>query len=154
MGKIDEYIPDDLCEEIMTQAGKNEHFSEVYRVAKWGKIEERALLSTYGEIKMGYIEDNDEKYPKNEVGTYSVSVYSDRTSCDKFIKLLKRGRRLRTLFPYPIVIKGRTSNGFVQRTKDRDVSYADSTHIDWWLFEGKRKDVLQDFECCDKEVAQ
>lgn len=145
---LESNIPIDLQNEIKNQANGNEHFSEVYRVAKWGKIEERTFLSTFSEIQCGYIEDS-ERYAKDEIGTYSTSVYTDRKNCDKFIKLLKRGRRLRLKYPYPVIIKGKTSMGYVQKTKDRILDYNDDTHIDWWIFKDKRTVVMADFCVCE-----
>lgn len=83
--RLEDNIPEELCYDIVEQARGNEHYSCVYRVAKWGKIEERAFLNTYGEIQEGYIPDDDGKYPKDNIGTYSTSVYTERKNCDKFI---------------------------------------------------------------------
>lgn len=146
--ELESNIPKNICNEIINQAKENEHINDVYRVAKWGKIEEKTFLNTYGEIELGYIEDNEEKYPKNEIGTYSTSVYTERKNCDKFIKMLKRSVRLRELYPYPVVIKGKTSNGLVQKTIERIPNY-DPTHVDWWLFCGRKEIVLTDFALCD-----
>lgn len=146
--ELENNIPKSICDEIIRQANGNLHISDVYRVAKWGKIEEKVFLNTYGEIEQGYIEDSETKYPKNEIGTYSTSVYTERKSCDKFIKILKRGVRLRKLYPYPVVLKGKTSNGLVQRTIDR-IPDCDPTHIDWWLYYGKKEIVMNDFVLCD-----
>lgn len=147
--QFEDNIPKDLYSNIINQAQNNEHINNVYRVAKWGRIEEKVFLNTYGEIQYGYIPDDDSKYPKNNIGTYSTSVYTERKNCDKFINMLKRSVRLRKLYPYPVVIKGKTSNGLIQKTVDRIPDYIDPTHVDWWLFSGKRKVVLKDFIICE-----
>ena len=51
--------------------------------------------------------------------------------------------------PFPVIIVGNTSNGLVQRTADRDVNYPDPTHVDWWLFSGKKGTVLSNFVLCE-----
>lgn len=147
--RLEDNIPEELCYDIVEQARGNEHYSCVYRVAKWGKIEERAFLNTYGEIQEGYILDDDGKYPKDNIGTYSTSVYTERKNCDKFINMLKKSVRLRKVYPFPVIIVGNTSNGLVQRTADRDVNYPDPTHVDWWLFSGKKGTVLSNFVLCE-----
>ena len=147
---LEGYIPKDLCKIIAEEAATNEHFDNVYRVAKWGKIEERAFLSTYGEVLEGYIPEDEERRPKNDIGTYSISVYTERKSCDKFINMLKG--KLRKKYPCPIVIRGKTSNGFVQRTIERKPNYPNPTHVDWWLFKDKREVILKDFVLCDCEM--
>lgn len=144
--QLEPNIPKSMYEEIIKQAKGNKHYNTIYRVAKWGQIEEKVFLNTYGEIQENIIPDNEERYPKDEIGTYSISVYTERTSCDKFIKMLKKSKRLKQIYPYPIIIKGKTSNGFVQKTKERKDSYDDPTHIDWWLFAQKKNIVLKDFE--------
>lgn len=147
--ELEENIPEFICDEIVKQASNNLHFEEVYRVAKWGKIEEKAFLSTYGEIEEGYIPDNDERYPKEKIGTYSTSVYTEKSCCDKYINLLKRSVRLRTIYPFPVVLKGKTSNGLVQKTVERIVNYTEPAHVDWWIFKGKKGTILNDFILCD-----
>lgn len=143
--KLASNIPEDCKDQIRNNAQQNGHYDCVYRVAKWGKIEERAFFSTFDEIEQGYIEDNDEKYPKNEIGTYSTSVYTERKNCDKYISLLKKSVRLRRMYPYPVVLQGKTSNGMVQRTVERREDYPDDTHVDWWIYDGRRELVLSDF---------
>ncbi len=151
MGKnsqLEDYIPKELKKQIEIQAIGNRHFEEVYRVAKWGKLEERVFLSTYAEILEGYIE-NGEKFDKSDIGTYSTSVYTERRNCDKFINLLKRKRRLRKLYPYPIVIKGKTSCGCVQKTSDRNEEYEDTSHVDWWIYKDKKAIAMKNFTICE-----
>lgn len=112
--------------------------------AKWGKIEERAFLNTYGEIQEGYIPDDDGKYPKDNIGTYSTSVYTERKNCDKFINMLKKSVRLRKVYPFPVIIVGNTSNGLVQRTADRDSELSRSnTRRLVVVFREKRNSIKQ-----------
>lgn len=51
--RLEDNMPEELCYDIIEWARGNEHYSCVYRVAKWGKIEESAFLNTYGEIQEG-----------------------------------------------------------------------------------------------------
>jgi len=145
LGKLNKNIPDDCKKQIREAAEGNKHYDCVYRVAKWGKIEERAFLSTFEEIQEGYIEDDEMRYPKKEIGTYSTSVYTQRKNCDKYIRLLKRKLRLREMYPYPVVVQGKTSNGMVQKTVERDEGYLDDTHVDWWIYNDRKSVVLKDF---------
>lgn len=87
--RLEDNIPKKIQHAIIEQAKGNKHFDRVYRVAKWGKIEDKAFLSTFGEIQEGYLPEDDKKYPKDNVGTYSTSVYTERKNCDKFINMLK-----------------------------------------------------------------
>lgn len=143
--ELRENIPEACKQEIFKIGEQSTHFSCVYRVAKTGKIEERTFISTFDEIEEGYIPDNEARYPKDDVGTYSTSVYTDRKMCDKFINMLKKSVRLRETYPHPEVLMGKTSNGIVQRTVDRKPEYEDDTHVDWWIFRGKVSTVMGDF---------
>lgn len=140
----------DVAERIVSSAKENSHFEVVYRVAKWGKIEEKAFWNTYGEIQSGIIPDSDVKYPKDDIGTYLTSVYDQQKSCDKYIRCLKRSIRLKKVYPRPVVIRGKTSNGLVQRTIEREQEYNDPTHIDWWIYKGKTPDVMKEFVLCEE----
>lgn len=142
--ELDGNIPEELRKEIKERTKENEHYTEVYRVAKWGRIEDKVFLSTYEEILADILPDDEAKYPKNEIGTYSTSVYTERGKCDKYIKCLKGSKRLKKVYPYPVVIKGRTSNGCVELTINRNKE-AEPEHIDWWIYDGKRSEVMQDF---------
>ena len=48
--ELDSNIPEKLRKEIKERTKGNAHYTEVYRVAKWGIIEEKVFLSTYGEL--------------------------------------------------------------------------------------------------------
>lgn len=145
---LEKIIPEELHQEINEQAKDNPHFDMVYRVAKWGKIENRVFYSTFKEITERIIPDNETKYPKNEIGTYSTSVYLGPGTCRKYINLL--GRRLREIYPCPIIIKGNTSNGMVQRSADRIPDYPDKEHVDWWIYDGQIENVIGDFTLFEK----
>lgn len=147
--QLNSLIPLNVRQKIVAYGGREEHWKTVYRVAKWGKLEEKAFFSTYEEIQAGLMPDNPIRYPLNEVGTYSTSVYTDKKSCKKFINLLKG--RLRKIYPCPMIICGSTSHGLLQRTIERESDYMDPTHIDWWIYEGKRIEVLKDFKLCGQK---
>ena len=142
--ELDSNIPEKLRKEIKERTKGNAHYTEVYRVAKWGIIEEKVFLSTYGELLADILPNDPEKYPMDEIGTYSTSVYTGREPCDKYISCLKRSKRLKKTYLYPVVIKGKTSKGCVELTVNRDKE-ADPEHIDWWIYDGKRSNVMQDF---------
>lgn len=96
--------------------------------------------STYEEIQAGILPDNGMRYPKDKVGTYSTSVYLDKKPCEKFVKCLKK-----KIYPHPIILQGRTTNGLVQRTIEREKDYSDKLHVDWWIFEGEVEKVFENF---------
>lgn len=85
--ELSSVIPKNIKEKILKSGASEKHFQQVYRVAKWGKSEEKAFISTYEEILEGIIPD---RYSKEEVGTYSTSVYTSRKNYDKFINCLKK----------------------------------------------------------------
>ncbi|EOT23508.1 hypothetical protein C805_03172 [Eubacterium sp. 14-2] len=145
--ELSSVIPENIRKKIWESGAGEEHFQQVYRVAKWGKLEEKAFVSTYEEILQGWIPD---RYSKEEVGTYSTSVYTSRKNCDKFINCLKRSVRLRKEYPHPVLLTGNTSHGLVQRTAERVSDNSDSTHIDWWIFEGAIKKAVRNFRICEE----
>ena len=145
--ELSSVIPENIRKKIWESGAGEEHFQQVYRVAKWGKLEEKAFVSTYEEILQGWIPD---RYSKEEVGTYSTSVYTSRKNCDKFINCLKRSVRLRKEYPYPVLLTGNTSHGLVQRMAERVSDNSDSTHIDWWIFEGALKKAVRNFRICEE----
>lgn len=143
--QLESNIPSEMCKIICEQAANNEHYDKVFRVAKWGQNSDRTFLSTYSEIENKYIPDNEERYPKDNIGTYSTSVYTEVKPCDKFIKSLRK-KTLKKLYPNPLILVGTTSKGLVQRTIDRELDYSDPTHIDWWIYRGKMQEVAKDFK--------
>lgn len=132
---------------IQEQADKQKHFPLVFRVAKWGKIEEKAFYSTMKEVDEGILPD---KYDRNDIGSYSTSVYITPDSCRKYIRFLKG--RIRKLYPCPMIIQGKTSGGLVQKTQDRNPKYEDLNHIDWWIFQDMECVVMQNFEEYEEET--
>ena len=42
--RLEDNIPEELCYDIVEQARGNEHYSCVYRVAKWGDVYKRQVL--------------------------------------------------------------------------------------------------------------
>ena len=109
-------IPDNIKDDIRTCGAKEEIKEPVYRVAKMGKKDEVAFFSTFEEILAEIIPDNEKKYPKNKIITYSTSVYLDKKPCQKFIRLLKKSVVTKEKYPHPIILQGQTTNGLVQRT--------------------------------------
>ena len=133
-------IPDDIKNDIWACGAKEELKEPVYRVAKMGTIDKVAFYSTYEEIQTGIVPDNEMRYPKDKVGTYSTYVYLDKKPCEKFVKCLKK-----KIYPHPIILQGRTTNGLVQRTIEREKDYSDKLHVDWWIFEGEVEKVFENF---------
>ena len=100
----------------------------VYRIAKFGKINRDAFISTYEEVERGLIPPKglDLKDP----GTYSTSVNEDLKDIEKVLKMMMRHN------PRPKILKGCTepSCGPSQLTRDREPSRKDS-HVDWWIYD-------------------
>ena len=138
-------IPDNIKKDIRECGAKEEIKEPVYRVAKNGKKDKVAFFSTYEEILEGILPDNEKKYPKNKVITYSTSVYLDKKPCEKFIKCLKKNVATKETYPHPIIIQGRTTNGLVQQTIEREPDYTDKLHVDWWIFKGEVEEVFKNF---------
>lgn len=138
--KLNPCIPDNIKKDIRECGAKEEIKEPVYRVAKMGTIDKVAFYSTYEEIQAGILPDNGMRYPKDKVGTYSTSVYLDKKPCEKFVKCLKK-----KIYPQPIILQGRTTNGLVQRTIERESDYFDELHVDWWIFEGEVEKVFENF---------
>lgn len=138
-------IPDNIKDDIRTCGAKEEIKEPVYRVAKMGKKDEVAFFSTFEEILAEIIPDNEKKYPKNKIITYSTSVYLDKKPCQKFIRLLKKSVVTKEKYPHPIILQGQTTNGLVQRTVEREQDYPDKLHVDWWIYKGEVEKVLGNF---------
>ena len=80
------------------------------------------------------------RYPNDKVGTYSTSVYLDKKPCEKFVKCLKK-----KIYQHPIILHGRTTNGFVQIAIEREKDYSDKLYVDWWIFEGEAEKIFENF---------
>ena len=144
-------IPAEIQEQIKKYGAKEEIFEPVYRVSKRGTLDKETFISTYEEIISGQLPDDDEKYPKDKIGTYSTSVYKSIDPCRKFMKCLKKSVRLRNKYPFPVILKGKTLCGLTQLTCERELDYLDPYHIDWWIYEGKTEEVVDYYEIV-KEV--
>ena len=130
-----EGIPKELLP-ILLKNGKENFQQKVYRVAKFGMINEETFFNTFVEHKTeNRLEQLKRKYGLDNIGTYSTSCYSTKESPDKYLKLLKE--RLRKKYPCPIIIEGKTVCGLSQLTIERDSNYLDNTHIDWWIYNKK-----------------
>ena len=47
------------------------------------------------------------------------------------------------IYPHPIILQGRTTNGLVQITIEREKDYSDKLHVDWWILKMKWKKYLK-----------
>lgn len=146
---LNDNIPKFLQQKIIEEAKDNKHFSKVFRVAKWGLNDSRNFISTFSEIQKKYIPDSDIKYPKDKIGTYSTSVFTNPKSCCRFIRCLNT--KLREVYPHPVILEGKTSQGLVQQTKIRDKNYKDPTHVDWWIYQDKENLIENDFTLFEEE---
>lgn len=138
-------IREDLKAEIIRQGTENFDQS-VYRVSKWGTIEEKTFLNTCEEIQY---ETRKCKENRSEIGTFSTSCYTTLKRPKKFVKLLKK--KLQELYPCPKVIVGHTLGGLSQQTILRIKDYPEKEHIDWWIYKDQIELVINDFKI-DQEV--
>ncbi len=135
-------IPPELVEEIYKN-GKEHNDQHVYRVAKYGIINEIAFLGTYEEC---IYEKRENRYNINEIGTYSTSCYITPKMPQKFLCNLKRKHFKK--FPHPIIIHGNTICGLSQLTIERDSS-SNEEHIDWWIYKDSFQKLQETFEVYD-----
>ena len=144
MKELQDYIPQKLKEQINNVASENKFFP-VYRVDKKGTKETTFLISTYEEFHDVYPKEKfDERYPEDDIGTYSTSVYDAPDSCERFIKSM--GAKVRCMFPSPKIMVGFTQNGLAVHTVDYKEGYRDKTHIDWWIYKGQIEEAIKGFE--------
>lgn len=47
------------------------------------------------------------------------------------------------IYPHQISLQGRTTNGLVQITIEREKDYSDKLHVDWWILKVKWKKYLK-----------
>jgi hypothetical protein len=142
--ELQDYIPATLKARIQIVASEHA-YCPVYRVDKEGLQKASFLLSTYEEFSPKYpLEVFSEKYPPDDISTYSTSVYDSPKSCERFIKSLKG--ELRKIYPSPLIMVGQTSHGLVVHTADYNPEYKDKTHIDWWIYKGQAEDALTNFK--------
>lgn len=148
--ELNSNIPRELQEQISKSGAKEDIIDPVYRVAKRGKLDSEAFISTFEEIISGQLPDDDEKYPKDKIGTYSTSVYNNIDPCKKFINCLKKSVRLRKEYPFPVILKGKTICGLAQLTCERESDYLDPYHIDWWIYNGMTKEVVEAYKVSEE----
>lgn len=143
--ELNRNIPEEIQKQIFEYGASEKVVQPVYRVAKRGKLDDEAFLSTYEEIISGQLPDNNDKYPRDQVGTYSTSVYTSDVPCKKFIRCLKKSVRLRKKYPYPVILKGKTRYGLTQLTCEREKNYPDKFYVDWWIYDGMNGKVVEDY---------
>lgn len=125
-------FPPHFVEKILPQ-GLSDLELDVYRVCKNGKINKESFLSTFEETERGIRPKPSNWTQKLECpGTYSVSCNDEKSSAENALKCLVG------YHPEAFIMAGTASSdlGPLQRTVDRDTSYRDASHFDWWLFDG------------------
>lgn len=83
---LSNYIPPKLIDEIWAN-GKENSNQHVYRVAKYGTINEVTFMGSYEEC---LYEKREFKEDKTEIGSYSTSCYITPKYPQKFLKCLKK----------------------------------------------------------------
>ena len=141
MNELQDYIPHELKKQIIDIASENK-ICPVYRVDKSGTGELTFLSSTYEEFCNGG--NFSEKYSKDDISTYSTSVYDAPDSCERYIKSM--GRKVREKFPSPKIMVGSIQNGLSVHTFEYKMNYKDRTHIDWWIYKGQKEEAMKSFE--------
>ena len=135
MNRLQRYIPEELQRKIIEVAAEKK-YEPVYRVDKEGILSDNFLKSSYEEFP--------DRFPSNEVGTYSTSVYDVPAPCIRYIKSLKG--KLRKKYPSPKIMVGSTVLGMTARTIEYKKDYEDKNHIDWWIYQGEEKNAIRYFE--------
>lgn len=123
-------FPQDFKERILPEEAKPEE-REVYRVCKWGVIDDRTFLSTFEEIEQKLIPPK--KRNIDDPGLYSTSCNMEREEAEQFLAICNQ------YHPEGIIIKGNTipSEGVSQLTRERNPRDK-STHVDWWIYKDAR----------------
>jgi len=123
-------FPPNFATEILPQ-GLPAMQIEVFRVCKTGIICKDTFLSSYEEVLLGL---RPEPYrwerQKKKAITYS-------TSCNDTLEgAMNPLKCLTDYFPEAYLIHGTACSeyGPLQRTIEREPSYKDETHHDWWLY--------------------
>ncbi len=81
--------------------------------------------------------------------TFIFQTRSSKSPCNKFIAFLKK--RLKKFYPNPVILIGKTSDGLVQRTIERDSNHPEANHVDWWIYDGKEDYVTINFSLAEEE---
>ena len=136
-----EGFPTNFREKLLT-LGAKEQSMVVYRICKYGKLDEMAFLSTFEEtvrkLRKG-------KLIENDVGSYSTSCHQDIKDSQRLLKFT-----LRRPFPKAFIAKGviKEEKGLVQLTSERNSNCSDS-HVDWWIYANAQPHL--DFKVVDDD---
>ena len=133
-------IPTLVQEDILSKGTENS-FCHVYRVAKYGELNEVTFLNSFEES----IYEN--RKPKidisNIVGSFSTSCYLSIFVPKKFMNFLKA--RYRKKYPKVQIIEGYTVCGLSQLTCERIPDYPEKDHVDWWIYKDSLNEVANRF---------
>lgn len=123
-------FPKHFAEKILPQ-GLPYQKIDVFRVCVNGTINKETFSSSYEDFYYGR-----KPWPRNwekkkeDPGAYSVSCNDSIEGVSNALKCLV------DYHPAAFLIRGTASSelGPMQRTTDREPTYSDSSHIDWWLY--------------------
>lgn len=128
--KFPSCFPPHFAEKILPQ-GLPTLKIDVFRVCINGTINKETFSSTFEDIYFGRKpRPRNWERRKEFPGAYSVSCNSSLTGALNPLKCLVAHH------PAAFLIRGTACSelGPMQRTVDRDPSYSDESHIDWWLY--------------------
>lgn len=126
------YIPEDK----IRKAGAKENEYNVYRICKWGQLDQHAFISTYEETleRDGNVNDLD----LDDIGSFSTSCFEREKDAKRMMKLFTKRN------PQAILAHGsiKKETGLSQKTSERKPKQ--KSHIDWWIY--KDRITYNDFE--------
>lgn len=135
-------IPIDIIKKIDEIRCSEPIQEDVYRVSKYGLIDEVTFDNTFAEVLKGTTSRNKDF---DDVSTYSTSFYLVPEPCYQRVSFL--ARRFKKKYPKPCVISGRidATMGKYQRTIERIKNY-DPDHVDMWIYDGREQRVIDSFK--------
>lgn len=126
MKEYPDCFPQNFASEILPKQAKEENKS-VYRVIKFGEIDENSFISTYEEIQRKLIPPK-KHLDLNNPGIYSTSCNMEYSEARNMLDIFMRH------YPKPFIAKGETEKtcGPSQLTSEREARK--DTHVDWWIY--------------------
>lgn len=119
--------------------GAKEQDIEVYRICKWGRVEQKAFLTSYEERRQ-LNQHLKEFEGEPDIDELSMSCYEKLTDAQKRLAYFSK------IEPKSILAKGTTDGAYgpSQRTRERKPKVRPKSHVDWWLY--ANADVHNTFE--------
>ena len=126
------YIPE---EEIII-AGAKENEYNVYRICKWGELNQHAFISTYEEVleRDGNVNDLD----LNDISSFSTSCFEKEKDAKRMMKFFTK-KNPQAILAYGNIKK---ETGLSQKTSERKPKQ--KSHVDWWIY--KDSIIYSDFK--------